>query len=213
MLSFNQPNWIGQILNNTASFKNNGNVGWLAGFWKKSLESNFIYLMRASACLTSGDMQYVDIRAITQSLCKSWCKVYVPTIMQYTETYSCDNIRTEREKKTLLSRALQSSCFLACLLQKLATQKSLANLAILYYICLKAFRLLFFSFPLVWDTKHFTTCLSVLWFNNNSHLLQEDVYSYTKICTHNVPKKRKQFRNDKTRQRIGEFNSFLLFIL
>lgn len=71
----------------------------MAGFWKKSLESNFIYLMRASACLTSGDMQYVDIRAITQSLTQSWCKVYVPTIMQYTETYSCDNKRTERGKK------------------------------------------------------------------------------------------------------------------
>lgn len=106
----------------------------------------------------------------------------------------------KKKKKTLLSRALQSSSFLACLLQKLATQKSLANLAILYCICLKTFPILFFSFHLVWDTKHFTTCLSVLWFNN-SHLLQEDVYSYTKICTHNIPKKRKQFRNNKTRQR------------
>lgn len=48
---------------NIASFitpKNNGNFGWLAGIWKKSLESNSIYLTRASACLTSGDMQYVD---------------------------------------------------------------------------------------------------------------------------------------------------------
>lgn len=96
MLSFNLPNWTGQILNNTASFKSNGNVGWLAGFWKTSSESNF---MRASACLTSGGMPYVDVRAITQRLCKSWCEVYVPTFMQYTETYHCDDNKRGKKKK------------------------------------------------------------------------------------------------------------------